>query len=80
MIMMSKLTTIYTRIVDMLRSFPRVDLLDTERFALILENMLDDYSKNVEELNEEEWNHIYDQVTFYYDTVLGDARFDYYRS
>ena len=80
MIMTSKLINIYTHIVDNLRSFPRVDLLETERFSIILENVLDDYSKNVECLNEDEWNHLYDQVSFYYDTVLGDARFDYYRS
>ena len=68
--MNNKLLTAYTKVVDRLRDFPQADLSDDERCAIILENVVDEFSLNDELLTEDEWHDIYDKASFYLHVTL----------
>ena len=69
--MNKKLLVAYTVVIDRLRSFPQADLEDGERCAIILEGVVNDYSMNDVELNDDEWKDIYDKASFYLDVIHG---------
>lgn len=63
--MRNKLTVAYTKLVDQLRKTNQTDLMDAERSSIIIDNLIEEYSLNDEQLTDDEMQYLMDGISLY---------------
>ena len=71
--MRNKSLVAYTRICGRLRDIPLSDRKDPERCAIIVDNLVEEYNTNDEELTEDEMQYLLEAVCFYAEVTTKDA-------
>ena len=64
------MTIAYTVIVSQLRNIPLTVLQDDEKSSIIIDNLIEEYSLNDEQLSDDEMQYLMDSVAHYVDVVI----------